>query len=135
MSQNLFTYRIQTSGKQSLTNIDVYLEDALAKSGVKDGILVVFCPHTTAAITINENADPDVQKDLNWGYTDTFPNKGSYRHVEGNSDAHIKSSLTGAGETIILTEGKMLLGTWQSIYFWDYDGPRNRKFHVKIIAG
>ena len=81
MSQNLFTYRIQTSGKQSLTNIDVYLEDALAKSGVKDGIMIVFCPHTTAAITINENADPDVQKDMNWGYTDTFPNKGSYRHV------------------------------------------------------
>ena len=111
MSQNLFTYRIQTSGKQSLTNIDVYLEDALAKSGVKDGIMVVFCPHTTAAITINENADPDVQKDMNWGYTDTFPNKGSYRHVEGNSDAHIKSSLTGAGETIIVTEGKMLMST------------------------
>ena len=135
MSQNLFTYRIQTSGKQSLTNIDVYLEDALTKSGVKDGILVVFCPHTTAATTMTEYADPDVQKDMNWGYTGTFPNKGSYRHSEGNSDAHIKSSLTGVSETIIVTEGRMLLGTWQSIYFSDYDGPRNRKFHVKIIAG
>ena len=132
MKTQIFTLKTERQGYYDITRT---VREAVRESGIQSGIAVVFCPHTTGAITINENADPDVQKDLNWGYTDTFPNKGSYRHVEGNSDAHIKSSLTGVSETIIVTEGRMLLGTWQSIYFWDYDGPRNRKFHVKIITG
>ena len=127
-------YEIDTP-REGLVDVTDMAARAVRSSGISDGLCLVYCPHTTAGITINENADPDVQKDMNWGYTDTFPNKGSYRHSEGNSDAHIKSSLTGVSETIIVTEGRMLLGTWQSIYFWDYDGPRNRKFHVKIIAG
>lgn len=135
MKQTFFTYDLKTKGKQSLTNIDAYLQQALTASGVKEGIMVVFCPHTTAAITINENADPDVKIDLNRGYDETFPNKASYVHAEGNSDAHLKSSLTGASETLIIADGKLILGIWQSVYFWDFDGPRNRRFHVKIIGG
>ena len=135
MRQTFFTYDLKTKGKQSLTNIDAYLQEALTVSGVKEGIMVVFCPHTTAAITINENADPDVKVDLNRGYDEAFPNKASYMHAEGNSDAHLKSSLTGASETLIIADGRLILGTWQSVYFWDFDGPRNRRFHVKIIGG
>lgn len=135
MQQTFFTYDLKTKGKQSLTNIDAYLQEALTASGVKEGVMVVFCPHTTAAITINENADPDVKIDLDRGYDEAFPNKASYIHAEGNSDAHLKSSLTGASETLIIAEGRLILGIWQSVYFWDFDGPRNRRFHAKIIGG
>lgn len=136
LSNHLYTFTIDTAKKQELINIDLYLKEALQKSGVQEGIMVVYCPHTTAAITINENADPDVQTDLNFGFNETFPNKPEYRHLEGNSDGHMKSSVVGASETLIITEGKMILGTWQSVYFFEFDGPRRqRNIHVKIIEG
>jgi len=101
-----------------------------------NGIITVFCPHTTAGITINENADNDVQRDLIYGYEKIFPTRDSrYRHFEGNSHAHMKSSAMGASQTLILEEGKIILGIWQDLYFCEFDGPRKRYFYVKIIEG
>ena len=128
-------FTIHTNEKQSFTNLDLYLEEALAESNVQDGIMLIFCPHTTAAITINENADPDVKTDLKLGLDETFPNKQEYIHMEGNSDGHMKSSVVGASETLIISDGQPILGTWQSVYFCEFDGPRERHFYVKIMAG
>src|SRR5690625_2816176 len=135
VSKTLHTFTINTNEKQSFTNIDRQLEAALKKSGVENGIMVVYCPHTTGAITINENADPDVKTDLKLGLNETFPNKPAYIHMEGNSDGHMKSSVVGASETLIISEGSIVLGTWQSVYFCEFDGPRTRTVHVKIIEG
>lgn len=130
---HLYSYNIQTNEKQIFINIDSYIEDALEKSEVKEGILVVYCPHTTAGITINENADPDVTRDLGVGLNKTFPNDTDYVHIEGNSDGHMKSSVFGASETLIIDDGAPIFGTWQSVYFTEFDGPRSRTFYVKII--
>ena len=107
--------------------------DAVKASSVKEGIAIVYCPHTTAGITINENADSDVQTDLLLGLGKAFPDRAEFRHGEGNSAAHLKSSCVGASQTIIITAGRLLLGTWQGIYFCEFDGPRQRKFYVKIL--
>lgn len=131
----LYHYQISTKSKQEFVTVDRFLNEALNVSGVKDGIMVVYCPHTTAAITINENADPDVRKDLKAGLDDTFPNHDYFVHMEGNSDGHMKSSLVGASETLIISEGQLVFGTWQSVYFAEFDGPRTRTFYVKIIEG
>lgn len=135
MSKTLFTFTISTKAKQSFIELDRYLGEALANSGIQDGIMIVYSPHTTAAITINENADPDVKTDLKLGLNEAFPNKSAYVHMEGNSDGHMKSSVVGANETLIISEGTLILGTWQSVYFCEFDGPRTRTFHVKIIEG
>jgi len=135
VNQTLFQFDITTNENQTFMNVDHYLVEALDKSQVKEGIMIVYCPHTTAAITINENADPDVQTDLKLGLNETFPNKKEYIHMEGNSDGHMKSSVIGASETLIITDGRLILGTWQSVYFCEFDGPRRRKFFVKIIKG
>lgn len=135
LRKKLHPFSIRTNEKQSFTNLDQYLEEALAESNVQNGIMLIFCPHTTAAITINENADPDVKTDLKLGLDETFPNKQEYIHMEGNSDGHMKSSVVGASETLIISDGQLILGTWQSVYFCEFDGPRNRKFYVKIIEG
>lgn len=132
---HLFQFDIKTNNKQEFVNIDSFIEEALSESQVEDGILVVYCPHTTAGITINENADPDVQKDLGLGLNKTFPNDSDYVHFEGNSDGHMKSSVVGASETLIIIDGSPIFGTWQSVYFTEFDGPRSRKFYVKIIEG
>ncbi|WP_010529176.1 secondary thiamine-phosphate synthase enzyme YjbQ [Lentibacillus jeotgali] len=135
MGKTLHTFTISTHEKQSFTNLDHYLEKALSESGVQNGIMVVYCPHTTGAITINENADPDVKTDLKLGLDKTFPNKPEYIHMEGNSDGHMKSSVVGASETLIISEGRPILGTWQSVYFCEFDGPRTRTVHVKVLEG
>src|SRR5699024_9210040 len=135
MSKRLHTFTVNTHEKQSFTNLDQKLEATLHKSGVKNNIMVVYCPHTTKTITINENADPDVKTDLKLGLNETFPNKAAYIHMEGNSDGHMKSSVIGASETLIISEGSILLGTWQSVYFCEFDGPRTRTVQVKIIEG
>lgn len=130
----LYEFRIQT-GKTGFYPITDKVKEAVAKSGVKDGICVVFCPHTTAAITINENCDPDVVHDLIVASDATFPNRRDFRHMEGNSAAHMKSSVFGASEVLIIENGKLVLGTWQGVYFAEFDGPRTRHYYVKIIAG
>lgn len=135
MANNLFKFQIETHQKQSFTNLDHYLNEAIRDSGVSDGMLLVYCPHTTGAITINENADPDVRVDLKLGMNETFPNRADYVHMEGNSDGHMKSSVVGASEMLILANGKLILGTWQSVYFAEFDGPRHRTFYVKLLEG
>lgn len=129
---NFYQFTLSTS-KEGMFDITDMVKDALAMSKIADGICVVYTPHTTAAITINENADPDVVKDFLYGLAKTFPERAEYKHLEGNSSAHLKSSTIGCSETIIIENSKLLLGTWQGIYFCEFDGPRTRKFYVKII--
>ncbi|MBR4509902.1 MAG: secondary thiamine-phosphate synthase enzyme YjbQ [Ruminococcus sp.] len=130
----LFDFKLSTP-EEGLVDITNEVTEAIMESGVLEGLCVIFCPHTTAAITINENADPDVKADFVLGMDRTFPELSAFRHAEGNSDAHIKSSTVGASETVIISGGKPLLGTWQNIYFCEFDGPRTRKFYVKIMGG
>ncbi|MBO6115703.1 MAG: YjbQ family protein [Ruminococcus sp.] len=129
----LFNFQLSTS-KEGLIDITAEVTEAIMESGVNEGICIVYCPHTTAAITINENADPDVKTDFISGLDRTFPDLATFLHAEGNSDAHLKSSVVGASELIIVSGGKPLLGTWQGVYFCEFDGPRNRKFYVKVMG-
>ena len=129
----LYQYELSTS-ERGFYDVTEQVNDALRKSGVKSGICMVYCPHTTAAITINENADPDVVKDLLFSMEEYFPDREEYRHREGNSYAHLRSSIVGVSETVIIDHGHLVLGTWQGIYFAEFDGPRRRKFYVKMIA-
>ena len=119
--------------RKDFYDITPQVRDAVSKSGVSDGIAVVYCPHTTAGITINENADPDVVHDLLLGFEKAFPDRPEFRHGEGNSTAHLKASTAGASETLIINDGRLILGTWQSIYFCEFDPPRNRRFFVKVV--
>ena len=132
---NLFQFQISTNKSQEFLDITHLLRQAIEKADINEGIAVVYCPHTTAGITINENADPDVVRDMLVALDKVFPIKGDYRHFEGNSHAHLKSSFVGAEKTIIIHEGKPVLGTWQSVYFCEFDGPRNRKVYIKILKG
>ena len=117
-----------------MIDITSSVAEAVRESKIDSGLCIVFCPHTTAAITINENADPDVVSDMIMGLEKLAPENLNYRHNEGNSDAHIKSSLVGCSEQIIISGGALVLGTWQGIYFCEYDGPRNRKVHINVIG-
>lgn len=128
----MYDFTLNTPSK-GLYNITKEVESAVRDCGVKDGLAVVFCPHTTAGITINENSDENVGADITLGLNKVFPRFSEYRHDEGNSDGHIKSSLVGASETVMIEDGKLILGRWQSIYFAEFDPPRNRHFYVKII--
>ncbi len=128
----VYEYHLNTE-KEGFYNITSYVRRALIESRVESGAAIVFCPHTTAGITINENADPDVVTDLLYALDKTFPDRPQFRHAEGNSAAHLKSSCIGASVNVIIEEGKLLLGTWQGIYFTEFDGPRSRRFYVKII--
>ena len=129
------TLSVRTDSHTQMKDITAQIRAAVRQSSVKDGLCVVFTPHTTAAITINENADPDVVRDLNMELGKIIPWEDGYHHIEGNSAAHLKSSLVGASEHIIIEDGRLLLGTWQGIYFCEYDGPRSRKVIVKIMEG
>ena len=115
-----------------LYDISKQVRDAICKSGATNGIAVVYCPHTTAGITINESADPDVARDIQIGLDKAFPDRKEFRHSEGNSAAHLKSSAIGASVTIIIDNGKPVLGTWQGIFFCEFDAPRTRTYYVKI---
>ncbi len=127
----LFEYSLSTK-TEGMYNITRQAVEAVTRCGVTDGICVVFCPHTTAGITINENADPDVVHDILLGLNTAFPDRREFLHCEGNSSAHLKASCVGSSATIIINEGRLLLGTWQGIYFCEFDGPRNRKFLIKV---
>jgi len=130
----LYEYTLSAQ-REDFYNITPQVREAVSKSGVTSGIAVVFCPHTTASITINENADPNVVHDLLIGLDKTFPDRDEFRHGEGNSSAHMKASAMGSSATVIIENGKLLLGTWQGIYFTEFDPPRNRKFYVKVVSG
>ena len=133
---NLFEHKISTGSPQQMTKVTGMIREDIAKSGVKNGIVVVYSPHTTAGFTINENADPDVVHDMLCGLEESFPTRRSYdQHMEGNSHAHLKTTCVGPSQTLILEEGKLVLGIWQDVYFCEFDGPRNRRFFVKILEG
>jgi len=125
---------VKTSSKIEMIDITRQVQDIVQHSKVTHGICIVFVPHTTAAITINENADPAVCKDIIGELNKIIPLEDNYRHMEGNSAAHIKATLTGSSQTVIIEKGELQLGTWQSLFFCEYDGPRNRKAWVKIIS-
>ena len=125
-------YKLSTP-RESLYDITPQVREAITKSGISDGIAVIFCPHTTAGITINENTDPDVVHDILLGLRKAYPEQSGFRHYEGNSTAHLKASAMGLGVTVIVENGKPVLGTWQSIYFCEFDPPRNRRFFVKVM--
>jgi len=120
--------------REDFYNITQQVREAVAKSGVTDGIAVVYCPHTTAGITINENADPDVVHDLLIGLDKAFPDRAEFRHAEGKSKAHLKASVVGSSVTVIIDDGKLVLGRWQGVFFCEFDPPRNRQFFVKIVG-
>lgn len=128
-------YSIKTTSSQEFVDITHIVQDEVKRSGVKEGLVVVSIPHTTAGITINENADPDVAHDILSSLNEVFPISGDYRHMEGNSHAHIKASLMGSSCNVIIENGKLALGIWQGIYFCEFDGPRDRKIKIKIIKG
>ena len=125
---------VTTSKHTQMLDITDMVRRAVRESGVKDGICTVFVPHTTAAVTINENADPDVVRDFTTEIDKIVPWEDGYHHMEGNSAAHLKSSMIGFSEQIIIDDGRLVLGTWQGIYFCEYDGPRHRKLYVKVIG-
>jgi len=121
--------------KVELIDITSQVQNIVKRSGVKEGVCYVYVPHTTAAVTINENADPSVINDIQNYLNKLVPFDGPYSHAEGNSDAHIKTSLVGCSKIIVVTNGDLLLGTWQGIFLCEFDGPRNRKVHIKVTAG
>lgn len=124
-----------TTTAHAFYDITDKVKQAVKDSKVKEGICVVFCPHTTAAVTINENADQYVAEDVMFAAKKIFPRFKEFKHDEGNSDGHVKSSIFGASETLVITGGELLLGRWQNIYFAEFDPPRQRNFYVKIIEG
>jgi secondary thiamine-phosphate synthase enzyme len=129
----LYEYELSTRQRCELLEVDHLLEAALQKSGLKDGALMAFIPHTTAGITINENADPAVKQDLLASLEKQVPFQDEYRHTEGNSAAHIKAALVGHSVTIPVQESRLKLGTWQSVFFTEFDGPRRRKLWILPI--
>ena len=132
----LYEHQISTKGAQQMSKVTNIVREDIEKSGVKDGIAVVYSPHTTAGFTINENADPDVVHDMLTGYEKALPTTADfYRHAEGNSHAHMKTTLVGPSQTLIISGGRIVFGIWQDLYFCDFDGPRNRRFYVKILEG
>jgi len=130
----LLTLQVKSHKQFECINITSQIQNLIRDSGVKDGVATIYCPHTTAAITINEGADPSVVKDLLYELDKVIPLRDNYQHLEGNSAAHIKSSIIGCSESVIIENGSIILGTWQAIFFCEFDGPRNRKVFVKIIG-
>lgn len=128
------TFSVKSLKQTEFIDITRSVVDIVQKAGVIDGLCILFVPHTTAAITINENADPSVPKDILMELNKMVPFEDRYQHTEGNSAAHIKASLIGCSRTLFIESGKLLLGTWQGIFFCEFDGPRNRQVHVKVIA-
>jgi secondary thiamine-phosphate synthase enzyme len=127
------TIPVKTSSKTEFIDITRAVEDVIRSQGIGEGVCMLFVPHTTAAVTINENADPSVQSDILMVLNKIVPWKEPYRHMEGNSPAHIKASIIGASELIGVEAGRLKLGTWQGVFFCEFDGPRTRKLHVRLI--
>ena len=126
---------IPTHAHQEFCDVTALVQAVVGKSTVAEGICCLFCPHTTAGLTLNENWDPDVRHDLGLVFDDLAPQRPAFRHDEGNSPAHAKSSLVGASLTLLVSNGRLMLGSWQGVYLAEFDGPRRRRVLVKVIAG
>lgn len=125
---------ISTTVRNQIVDITAQVRKIVAENNWRDGLLIVYCPHTTAAISVNENADPDVKADMNSFLKKLVPQQAEFDHAEGNSDAHIKGSLVGFSQTFIIENGELQLGTWQAIYFMEFDGPRQREVWLKFAG-
>ena len=125
---------VPTNTRSEFIDITDQVQAAVRAEGITEGLCHVFVPHTTAGVTINENADPDVSRDVQVTLTGLIPHAGDYRHVEGNSDSHVKSTLVNASATVPVSKGRLMLGTWQAIYFCEFDGPRRRRCLVTAIG-
>lgn len=127
------TLEVKTGAKEQFINITAQVRELLAKAGISQGLCHVYIPHTTAGVTINEGADPDVVTDVLVHFRSLVPDQGPYKHLEGNSPAHIKAILVGTEKTIPVVDSQLRLGTWQRIFFCEFDGPRHRKVHLTFI--
>lgn len=131
----MVTFTLKTTSRMEFLDITREVEKTLTRSGMDDGLVFVFVPHTTAGVTINEGADPRVAEDILGTLNRLIPFQGDYRHLEGNSAAHIKASLMGSSVLVAMEKGKLVLGTWQAVFFGEFDGPRTREVLLKMIAG
>lgn len=130
----LETIKVSTPGRNKLVDITKNIQTVIDKHKIKRGVLHIFCPHTTAAVTVNENYDPSVQTDISKTLSKLIPHHSGYAHTEGNADAHIKAAIVGSSRTLFIQNGKISFGTWQGIYLCEFDGPRTREVWVKIIT-
>ena len=130
----LYRLSVRTGGRVEFQDITGIVRDTISSSGVKSGVCHVFVPHTTAGVTINEHADPSVMQDIADQLDKMVPQHNRYRHLEGNSPAHIKASLVGSSQTVFIEDGRPVLGTWQGVFFCEFDGPRNRSLLIRIVA-
>lgn len=129
-------FELNTQRRDQMIDITPHVANLVKEEGVERGLAVVYCPHTTAGITINENADPDVKHDVLMRLDEVYPrDHPKYRHAEGNSASHLKAITVGASQTVIVENGRLMLGRWQGIYFCEFDGPRQRSFYVKLLQG
>ncbi|MBN1832094.1 MAG: YjbQ family protein [Deltaproteobacteria bacterium] len=126
------TIHVKTRSRTEMVDMTSLVQNEVSKSGISDGVCMVYVPHTTAAVTINEGADPSVCQDILTKLTEMVPPDAGYRHMEGNSDSHIKASLVGNSVSVLVENGRLVLGTWQKIFFCEFDGPRSRKAYVKV---
>lgn len=124
---------VRSKARTEFIDITEKIQDVIKEEGISSGICHIFVPHTTAGITINEGADPSVQRDIQSSLSSLVPFEADYHHREGNADAHIKSTIVGVSKSVFIDEGRLLLGTWQAIYFCEFDGPRHRRVAIKII--
>ena len=128
-------FTVKSKSRTQLIDITSEIQKAVRSSGISEGLCMLYVPHTTAAITINESADPSVASDIMMVLNEVIPWKAEYRHLEGNSPAHIKSTLVGASEVIAIENGSLVLGTWQGIFFSEFDGPRTRSVYMRLLKG
>ena len=125
---------VNTNHQTEMVDVTALVEQQVAESGIQEGLCVLFVPHTTAAVTINESADPAVRQDILMVLNQIVPWKAAYRHLEGNSPAHLKASIIGSSTTIAVESGRLVLGTWQGLFFCEFDGPRSRKLDIRLIG-
>lgn len=131
----IVTKKVQTRSRNEMIDVTDQISQVVSHAGISDGMVIIYVPHTTAAITINENADPDVKHDMLRKLETLIPkHEGYYRHSEGNSDSHVKAALVGSSVTVLIERRKLMLGRWQGIYFCEFDGPRNRDLLIKGVS-
>lgn len=135
MMSEIYTFSVKTTQHTQMIDITSKIRQIIKTSGKREGVCIIFIPHTTAAVTINENADPDVVRDFTMEINKLVPWEDGYAHIEGNSAAHLKASIVGFSETVFIEKEDLVLGTWQGIYFCEFDGARSRKVKVKIVEG
>lgn len=127
-------FEIRTHARSEFVDVTAQISEAVRSSGVAEGLAVVYCPHTTAGVTINEHADPDVARDIQDWLDSAVPRSRGWRHTEGNADGHVKATLVGSSVTIPVSDGRLSLGTWQGVFFCEFDGPRTRHVEVRVVA-